>query len=266
MSQINPELAESLHQFISFWKMIGRPFPRVDQTDRSGLAVTWPDIDFPFYNALFLTEQLTDAQVLRDRVQQAAAYMHARPKGGLFVVCLNNVNGAAKEALPTILDQAKLVQAFPMTGMAGDILPMEAPGHPAIRFERILDDATIEDFAQLNCVSYDVPVETSRSLAKEHTLWHEHAYGFVAYQGDKPVSTATTIINEGCLFLFLVATTPQARRKGYGEAVVRHALQTAYEATRISRTVLHATEAGYPLYLHLGYHPTAKFMGCTPGS
>jgi GNAT superfamily N-acetyltransferase len=71
------------------------------------------------------------------------------------------------------------------------------------------------------------------------------------------LSTATAIINEGCLFLFLVATMPEARRKRYGEAVVRYALQTAYQATGISRTVLHATEAGYPLYLRLGYHPVA---------
>src|SRR4029077_5265122 len=175
----------------------------VDQTDRAGLAITWPDTQFPFYNALFLTEQLMDAPVLQDRVQKAAAYMRARPNGGLFVVCLDNVSGTAKESLPTILAQTKFVQALPMTGMAGDILPMEAPGPPALRFERILDDSTIRDFARLNCVSYDVPVETSLSLVKEHTLWHEHAYGFVAYQGKKPVSTATAIVNEGCLFLFL---------------------------------------------------------------
>jgi len=111
-----------------------------------------------------------------------------------------------------------------------------------------------------------VAVETSLSLVKEHTLWHEHAYGFVAYEGGKPVSTATVIINQGCLFLFLVATMPEARCKGYGEAVVRHALQTAYEATGIGRTVLHATDAGYPLYLRLGYLPTVKFMGCMLGS
>ena len=180
--------------------------------------------------------------------------------------CLDNVGGAARESLPTILAQAKFMQAIPMTGMAGDILPMAAPGHPALRFERILNDSTIQDFAQLNCVSYDVPVETSLSLLKEHTLWHEHAYGFVAYEGDKPVSTATAIINEGCLFLFLVATVPEARCKGYGEAVVRQALQTAHEATGIRRTVLHATEAGYPVYLRLGYHPNGKFMGCMLGS
>jgi GNAT superfamily N-acetyltransferase len=260
--QTNAELGESLHQFVTVWKMIGKPFPRVDQRHRPGLAISWPATPFPFYNVLFLTEQLTDAKVLQSRVQDAAAYMSARPNGGLFVVCLDNLGGAAKERLDTILDQAKFVQAIPMTGMAGDILPMEAPGHRALRLERISNTSTIQAFAELNCLSYNVPVETSLSLVKEHTLWQEHAFGFVAHEGHKPVATATAIINERCIFLFLVATLPEVRRKGYGEAVVRHALQTAHEATGISRTVLHATEAGYPLYLRLGYQPTVKFVGC----
>ena len=262
MQQTNTELAESLHQFVTLWKMIGRPFPRVDQTDRPGLTITWPDTHFPFYNALFLTEQLADIQVLQARVQEAAAYMRVRSYKGWFVLCLDNVSGSAKQNLAATLARAKFVQAIPMTGMVGDILPMEAPGHSVLRFVRIFDNSTIQAFAELNCVAYGVPIETSQSLVNEHTLWHEHAYGFVAYESDKPVSTATAIINEGCLFLFLVATSPHARRKGYGEAVVRHALETAYEATGIRRTVLHATEDGYPLYLRLGYRPTGKFMGC----
>ena len=179
-------------------------------------------------------------------------------------MCLDNLSGSAKENLAAILARAKVAQAIPMTGMAGDILPMEAQGHAALRFMRISGDSTIQDFARLNCVSYDVPMETSLSLVKEHTLWHEHAYGFVAYEGEKPVSIATAIINEGCLFLFLVATAPDARRKGFGEAVTRHALQTAHQATGIRRSVLHATEPGYPVYLRLGYHPTVKFVGCMP--
>jgi GNAT superfamily N-acetyltransferase len=262
MHERNRELAESLHQFITIWKLIGKPFPQVDGKDKPGLAISWPNTRFPFYNALFLTEQMLTAHVLEERVQEAAAYMRGRPYGGWFVVCLDDLSGSAKENLGAILDRAKCVQAIPMTGMAGDILPMDAPGHSALRFVRISDDSTIQPFTELNCVAYSVPIETSLSLVKEHSLWREHAYGFVAYDGDKPVSTATAIINEGCLFLFLVATAPEARRKGYGEAVVRHALQTAYEATGIRRTVLHATEAGYPLYLRLGYHPTGKFMGC----
>jgi hypothetical protein len=60
---------------------------------------------------------------------------------------------------------------------------------------------------------------------------------------------------------FLVATMADAQRKGYGDAVVRHALNTAYEVTDIKRSVLHATEAGYSVYMRLGYHTTSKFMG-----
>jgi GNAT superfamily N-acetyltransferase len=262
MYEANTELAESLCQFISAWQLIGRPFPAVDQRTSLGLAITWPNTRFPFYNSVFLTEPMTDARVLRDTVQEAVAYMRARESGGLFIVCLDHLSGSAKDRAASILAQARLVQALPMTGMAGDILPMEAPAHPTLRFVRIADDATIQAFAQLNCVSYGVPIETGLSLVKEHTLWQEHAYGFVAYEGQRPVSTATAIVNDGCLFLFLVATAPGSRRKGYGEAVVRHALQTAHEATGIRRTVLHATEAGYPLYRRLGYHPTGKFMGC----
>jgi hypothetical protein len=216
MPRASRELTESLHKFVTIWKLIGKPFPDVDQTYKPGLAITWPNTQFPFYNALFLTEKLMEPSLLRERVQEAAAYMHARQYGGLFVVCLDNLNGSAKELWPTILSQAKFAPAIPMTGMAGDILPMHAPGHPALRFDRISNDSAIRDLAELNCVSYDVPIDTSLSLVKEHTLWRVHAYGFVAYEGDKPVSTATGIINEGCIFLFLVATAPDARRKGYG--------------------------------------------------
>jgi GNAT superfamily N-acetyltransferase len=262
MIQADTELVESLHQFITTWNLIGRPFAGVEQLTAPGLAISWPNTRFPFYNAVFLTEPMTDAHVLQDAVQDAAAYVRTRDAAGLFVVCLDSLGGAARERLPLMLAQARFVPAFPMTGMAGDILPMDAPAHPALRFVRITDDATIFAFAELNCVSYGIPVGTSLSLVHEHAFWHDHAYGFVAYEGDQPVATATAIVNDGCLFLFLVATTPLARRKGYGEAVVRHALQTAHHATGIRRTVLHATEAGYPLYVRLGYHSVGKFLGC----
>src|SRR5258707_393461 len=93
------ELVESLHQFIKTWKLIGRPFHQVDGTDRPGLAISWPNTSFPFYNSLFLTEQLTDAYMLQDRVEEAAAYIRAHSYGGLFVLCLDNLSGSAKDSL-----------------------------------------------------------------------------------------------------------------------------------------------------------------------
>jgi hypothetical protein len=81
MRKANTELVESLHQFITIWKLIGKPFPQVDSTDKPGLAISWPNTRFPFYNSLFLTEQLTSAHALQDRVQEAAAYMRVGRMG-----------------------------------------------------------------------------------------------------------------------------------------------------------------------------------------
>jgi hypothetical protein len=75
MHKAKIELVESLHQFITIWKLTGRPFPQVDSTDRSGLAISWPNARCPFYNSLFLTEQITDAYGLENRIEEAAAYM-----------------------------------------------------------------------------------------------------------------------------------------------------------------------------------------------
>jgi hypothetical protein len=77
---------------------------------------------------------------------------------------------------------------------------MEASGHSALRFERIFNHSRIQEFAQINCLSYDVPEKTSLSLIKEEMFWCELAYGFIAYKGDKPVSTATAMINEAASF------------------------------------------------------------------
>ena len=262
MQQTKTELEESLHQFVTTWRLLARPFSQADLSDKPGLAVSWPSTHFPFYNIVFLTEELKDEEVLRDRIRQAATHLRTSQTSGLFLICLDRLSGAAEHTFGSILAEEKLVPAIPMTGMAGDVLPLAGTPHSDLRFVRISDDNTIQIFGEINCAAYGIPAETALSLVHERTLWREHAHGFLAYAGDKPVATATAIINENCIFLFLVATMPEAQRKGYGNAVVRHALNAAYEATGIKRSVLHATEAGYPVYLRLGYHPTGKFMGC----
>ena len=113
MQTANAELEESLHQFMTIWRF-GKPFSKVDNADRQGLAISWPNTSFPFYNSLFLTEQLTDARVLPDRVYEAPEYMRGRAHGGLFVVCLVNLSGSAKESLFPILVQARFVHAITM--------------------------------------------------------------------------------------------------------------------------------------------------------
>jgi hypothetical protein len=58
-----------------------------------------------------------------------------------------------------------------------------------------------------------------------------------------------------------VATLPAYQRRGYADAAIRFSLGEMSRRTGITRTTLHATEAGRPTYLRMGYHDTAVFTG-----
>jgi GNAT superfamily N-acetyltransferase len=264
------ELAESFHQFVAATQAMGRAFPEADQRERPGMTISWPNIQFRPYNQIILTDRITDARVLRLRVREAATYIRTREVGGLLIVCLDYLEGSARACLGSVLSHARFAATADMEGMAGEVPPFAVPAHHTLRFVRITDRTDARgaevrsEWAALKCVAYDYPLAWGRALGEARSLWRGDAVGFVAYEGDRPVSTATALILDDCLYLSGVATAPDARGKGYAEAVVRRTLQTAYELTGIRRTVLHTTAAGRSLYERLGYHTTnSTFLGCT---
>jgi len=59
------EVDESVLQYASVWKVLVGVIPGADLTDRPGLSIRWADHDFPFWNAVFLTEHLTEEECCR---------------------------------------------------------------------------------------------------------------------------------------------------------------------------------------------------------
>ena len=74
---------------------------------------------------------------------------------------------------------------------------------------------------------------------------------------------------DGYRYVALVATDPARQRRGYGDVVMRHALELSARVHGQAPTTLHATEAGRPIYERMGYAPIAahtvfiekKFLG-----
>lgn len=258
------EIVECNIQYASMWKVLAGDRAGADLEDRPGLSVSWADSPFPFWNAIFLTEQLDDASVLRSRVRDAAVYMRNQSQQGLMYLCEDYLRGAAKNALPAIVADAKLQFVMPITGMVGDILPVEATAPSGLRLERVTTESTLQDFADMNSAGYGFALEAGRAGLRGSKLWKDAAFAYVGYLGDEPVSASAAIVNDGVLYLALVATRPDAQRKGYGEATVRRALSEAYRATGLRRTILHATDAGAPVYERVGYHRTARLLTYKP--
>ena len=109
----------------------------------------------------------------------------------------------------------------------------------------------------LNVVGLSCPVADPAEL---------EAFAYVGYKNGRAVTTAATYVEDNSLYVGWVATLPKARRNGYAEAVMRHSLEEAAWSTGLSRTVLHATELGYPIYRAMGFRQVAFFHVYFPQS
>lgn len=78
---------------------------------------------------------------------------------------------------------------------------------------------------------------------------------WVGWEGDRPVCAASSFVAAGVINVDLVATVPEARRRGYGEALTWRASLAAPELP----AMLIATEAGRPMYERMGYLPLFHF-------
>jgi GNAT superfamily N-acetyltransferase len=258
--QVITDLQESNEQFISAWAMFAHAFPHAEIAVSDRLAIGWPDVPLVPYNNIFLLGEMSSQDDLASTVDKAIERSKRKKHPGMITVCHDLLSGSAKSDMEAIFSERGYTTLQVMTGMVGEIFPLEAPGHPDLRMERMNDGRAI---TELNCDAYHLPRELGYASIMDEALW-KNSYSYVGYIGDRPVATATTLVNGNTLYLALVATAEDVRNKGYGSAVVRYSLQKAYEATGFMRTVLHATADGYPVYKRLGYEPVAKFTWYAP--
>ena len=70
--------------------------------------------------------------------------------------------------------------------------------------------------------------------------------------------TLATVVSDDVVGVYNVGTLPGHQRHGYGEAVMRHALENARAAHGIEKSILQSTPAGYRLYERMGYQRIAS--------
>jgi GNAT superfamily N-acetyltransferase len=80
---------------------------------------------------------------------------------------------------------------------------------------------------------------------------------FLAWAGDDPVSTVTTLADGPTVGIWTMATAPARQRQGAGRTLLSHAL-AHHRARGAELFYLLATEAGQPLYERVGFHTLAE--------
>ena len=128
---------------------------------------------------------------------------------------------------------------------------------PRIEIRRVCDAATRDAFCEIGSVCFHVPISWFKEVFDGESVW-ERFISYVGYADGEPVTTAAIVVGGGVLGVYNVATLPGHQKRGYGEAVMRHAMADARREWGIERAILQSTPAGLKLYQRMGFRTVAR--------
>jgi len=242
----------AMQSYASVW-------PHADLGNRPGYSVFWANSPFTLWNGLMLTDRRPQHTQLRETIEGARRLMQQKSQSGLLYVCHEFLPGFDLEK---IMLEVGLEPKLRLRGMEQSNMPLIAPpSDTVLRFARLDTPEVAADFAAVISETYGYSREVCAAEFESRSYWREQAWAVVGYLGNEPVSTSSIIVSEGALYVGLVATRKAFRNRGYGCATNAHLLRQAADATGIRTAVLHATDAGFPVYERLGFVPTMTLTG-----
>jgi hypothetical protein len=132
------------------------------------------------------------------------------------------------------------------------------PAPPGLRIEAVRDEESLRAFEVAIVRGFPVPELVGQgpgTAFSANILTDDRQRLWVGREADRPVSAAATFVAAGINNVTLVATVPEARRRGYGAALTWRA--TLADPTLPS--LLLATDDGRPVYERIGYLPLFRF-------
>ena len=130
---------------------------------------------------------------------------------------------------------------------------------PALETRRVMDADTRLSFCHITSLAFGLPFETALAIYNSERSWRTDFIAYVGYVDRDPVATVATVAAAGAIGVYSVATLPEYQGRGVAEKLIRHALNSAAEATGLNRSVLQSSHHGHSLYHKMGYREVAKF-------
>ncbi|HTU99380.1 MAG TPA: GNAT family N-acetyltransferase [Luteitalea sp.] len=256
MSEKLLSAAESDRLLESAWSYFARQLPDGHVMPSPGVLIANGRSPLPFMNAAILTDVVVDADDLRRRV--GAAREQFEPLGLQWILMFPEDRTPSSVDVAGICGEAKLQYMMPMRGMVTDALAAPVRTLPALDLRVVEDAAGRQAVADLNAAGYGIPTEIVRPATEPASMWSQMV-GVVGYVDGEPVSTASVAAVDDVAYVALVATSPAYQGRGYAEAVMRDALGQARNRWGVTRTILHATPAGAPVYTRMGYEDVGGY-------
>src|SRR5947209_5193700 len=243
------------------FRIVARSRPSGEVRELRGVSMASAGVTFQMFNAAFFSGPVATEPELTQRIMLPAVHFNARGLEWAFWVCEDWLEARVRKRSRLVFEKHGLRLSSTLPGMIADRILPPVKALPRIAIQRVCDSATRDAFCEIGSVCFHVPISWFKEVFDNDSVW-QRFLGYVGYLDGEPVSTAAIVLGSGVTGVYNVATLPGHQRRGYGEAVMRHALADARRQSRathgMERVVLQSTPAGLNLYQRMGFRTVAR--------
>jgi len=246
---MNDDVALSIRQIDGAWRLMCAGAPKSVFEASEGIQYLFSGLPVSFFNLALLTGSGLSAEMLSARGREACAWAAARSVPWMLVVTHERLQPGVDAA--AALDPCGLMAVMPLTGMRARAVAAAATV-PGLQLTVPQDDSGCAAIVDVNGLAYQMDLEASKAVIGSRTFWKDH-FPVLGVADGKAISCATVMMVDGHRYVALVATDPGQQRRGFADATMRRALENAATTHGDTPTVLHASDAGRPVYERMGY-------------
>lgn len=231
-----------------------------DVAELPGVSFASLGAAFQMFNAAFPSEPVTTQSQLEERLETMRSHFEARGRSWSFWCCEDWLAGELRRRLSRTCERFGLRLSSELTGMVAERIEPPTPRLPELEVRRVESAGTLEDFRNIGSICFHVPIVWFSEVFDENVTARRKFVCWVGYRDGQPVATAATVAEHGVVGVYNVATVPNHRQRGYGEAITRHAIAAAGRENKAERAVLQSTSQGLHLYHRMGFETVTRIL------
>ena len=239
------------------FRVVAGSRPAGEVRELPGVSIASANVEFQMFNAAFLSSPVTTEAELDRRILLAGMHFQARAQEWSFWVCEDWMAPRVRRRSRTAIEKHGLRHSTTLPGMVVERLAPAGGRLPDLEIRRVCAGPVRDAFCLIGSVCFHVPLVWFREVFEHACVW-EKFVSWVGYLDGEPVSTTSVVMGAGAIGVYNVATLPGHQRRGYGERIMRHAVEEARREHPEAPVVLQSTAAGLRLYQRMGFRTVAS--------
>lgn len=230
------------------WRAFGRNgLGAVHESD--GMLLVSSGLPLSYLNIAFVTRQLPAPE---DQVVAAARFFDAR--GEPFIIRIREGLDPAAEAACERLGfpYSDTVPGMASTNMAAPPLPR------GLEIRPVTSERELAAFRTVVARGFELDLEQVTRFVRMELIRDDEVECYLGLVDGEPVATSTLAHGGRVAGVYNVATLPEARRRGFGEALTWHAMSRG-AAYGCDMATLQASEMGRPVYERMGFRLVSPY-------